>query len=191
MVAAYLVFLALIATQRLSELLLTRRNTRWCLDRGGLEFGSRHFPVMGVLHGAFLLACATEVICLNRPFRSSLAAIMLSLVVIAQGLRYWSVHALGRRWSARVLVLPGVPAVRSGPYEFIRHPNYLAVVLEGVAIPMIHGAWLTAVVFSLLNAILLSVRIRCEESALAAHCPGAAELARQARFLPVRTAHGH
>ncbi|HET6346370.1 MAG TPA: isoprenylcysteine carboxylmethyltransferase family protein, partial [Myxococcota bacterium] len=92
---------------------------------------------------------------------------MLAAALAAQGLRYWAIGSLGRRWNVRVIVLPNVPAVTRGPYRFLRHPNYVAVVLEGMAVPLIHGAWWTAVAFTLANALLLRVRIRCEEDALA------------------------
>jgi methyltransferase len=92
---------------------------------------------------------------------------MLALVVASQALRWWCIATLGRRWNTRVIVVPGMPPVRSGPYQFLRHPNYVAVVVEGVALPLVHAAWITAVVFTVLNAALLAVRIRVEDAALA------------------------
>jgi methyltransferase len=125
---------------------------------------------MKALHTVFFIACALEVVLLDRPFFPRLAVPMLGLVVLTQLLRYWVVFTLGKRWNVRVIVVPGMPAVRSGPFRFLRHPNYLAVVVEGLAVPLVHSAWWTAIGFSLLNAWMLSVRIRCEEGALAAHC---------------------
>jgi methyltransferase len=91
---------------------------------------------------------------------------MLVVVLAAQGLRWWCIRTLGPQWSTRVVVLPGAPLVERGPYRWMRHPNYLAVVAEGVALPLVHSAWVTAVVFTVANAVLLRTRIRCEETAL-------------------------
>lgn len=166
MVKAYLTLLALIALQRLGELWLSRRNARWALAHGAAEYGRGQLPAMKALHTAFLAACALEVVVLRRPFDLRLAAPMLALLLCAQALRLASMRALGPRWNVRVLVVPGMPRVIHGPYRWLRHPNYLAVALEGVAIPLLHGAWLSALGFSLANAALLRARIRCEERAL-------------------------
>ncbi|UCE86460.1 MAG: isoprenylcysteine carboxyl methyltransferase family protein [Deltaproteobacteria bacterium] len=184
MVNAYLAFLVLLALQRIGELVISRRHTRWALARGGVEFGERHFRIMAALHVAFFLGCAGEVVRLSRPFDPLLGYPMLAIALLAQIVRAASMRALGPYWNARVIVVPGAPVVTRGPYRFVRHPNYAAVVLEGFAVPLIHGAWLTASAFSLLNAILLSVRIRCEERALAAHSDYARRLGSRARFLP-------
>ena len=180
----YLAFLAAIGVQRLGELAISRRNIRWARQRGGLEFGQAHFGVMKLLHTSFLLACATEVVLARRPFDPRVGVPMLVLVVASQALRAWTVRSLGPRWSARVVVLPGEPVVTSGPYRFLRHPNYLAVIVEGLAIPLVHGAWITALVFSVLNAFVLVQRIRCEENALARYATGVAQLLRRPRFIP-------
>ena len=101
------------------------------------------------------------------------------------GLRYWAVHTLGERWNARVIVVPGLPALADlGPYRFVRHPNYVAVIAEFLVLPLLHGAWLTALVFSLANGLLLRTRIRVEERALAEHCGYEAALGQRPRFLP-------
>ncbi len=98
---------------------------------------------------------------------------MLALVVLAQGLRWWCITTLGPHWNTRVIVVPGAPLVAAGPYRLLRHPNYVAVVVEGAALPLVHTAWVTAVAFTALNLVLLSVRIRVEEQALGLR-PGAA-----------------
>lgn len=167
MVTAYLVFLLVLALERGVELLISRRNAAWSFSQGGVEYGASHFPYMKALHTVFLISCALEVVLLDRPFFPMLALPMLGLVILAELLRYWVVLTLGKRWNVRVIVVPGKPPVTSGPYRFLRHPNYLAVVVEMFAIPLVHTAWWTAIGFSLLNAWMLSVRIRCEESALA------------------------
>lgn len=181
---AYLVLLAAIGAQRLAEVAISRRNARALLARGGVEAGRGHFPWMVALHAAFLLGCAVEVAALGRPFTPLLGVPMLALVLAAQALRAWTLASLGPWWNARVIVAPGMPTVTTGPYRFLRHPNYLAVVIEGFAIPLAHGAWITAVAFSLANAVLLRTRIRCEERALSRFSDYPARMRARGALLP-------
>lgn len=185
---AYLALLGLVALERGFELRLSRRNAALAFSQGGIEVGRGHFGVMRALHAAFFFACALEVVGLSRPFDPGIGYPMLALATAAQGLRYWAITTLGPRWNVRVIVVPGAPVVTSGPYRFLRHPNYAAVIAEGVAIPLIHGAWLTALVFTLANAWLLSTRIRVEERALAEHCTQSDRLDGRPRFVPIRGA---
>jgi methyltransferase len=189
MVIPYLGFLVLLGAERLVELALSRRNAARALARGGVERGRTHFRWMALLHAAFLPACALEALVLGRPFIPSIAAPMLVLALAAQALRYWAVTTLGPSWNVRVIVVPGDPSVRHGPYRYLRHPNYLAVILEGIAVPMLHTAWITAAAFSALNAVLLVIRIRCEEKALAEHCDYTRRLGDRPLLLP-RRGHG-
>lgn len=161
----YLLILA-VGIERLAELILSKRNARWAFAHGGREFGHDHYPVMVTLHSALLLGCALEVWALHRPFIGWLGWPMLVVVLLSQALRWWCVTTLGRRWNTLVIVVPQEPLVRRGPYRWLRHPNYLAVVAEGLALPLVHTAWLTAVGFTLANAALLRVRIRVENAAL-------------------------
>lgn len=179
----YLLLLVLMAIERLSELARSRRNAAWALGRDGIEVGRGHFGVMTMLHTLFLPACAFEVWLLGRPFIPALGLPMLCVLVFAQGLRMWTVATLGRRWNIRAIAVPDLPVVTKGPYRFLRHPNYLAVILEGIAVPMVHTAWLTALTFTLVNLPLLAIRIRCEEKALAEHSDYA-RLAETPRFVP-------
>jgi methyltransferase len=188
-VAPYLAFLLVLALERLFELYLSRRNARWAFAHGGVEFGQGHFAAMKVLHTTFLISCALEVTLLERPFWPRLGIPMFVLAILAQVLRYWAIATLGKRWNVRVIVVPGLPAVDKGPYRFLRHPNYLAVILEGFAVPLVHSAFWTAIGFSFLNAYLLRGRIRCEEEALAEHAEYWARLGDRHRFLPT-AGHG-
>jgi methyltransferase len=122
---------------------------------------------MVVLHTAFLVGCLAEVILLDRPFLPALGWSMLAIVVAAQVLRWWCITTLGPRWNTRVVVIPGAPRVNGGPYRLFSHPNYVAVVAEGIALPLVHTAWITALVFTVLNAALLTKRITTENAALA------------------------
>lgn len=166
MVIPYLVFLGLVGLERTFEIALSRRNAAWAFERGGVESGREHFLAMKLLHVGFLAACALEVLLLDRPFLPWIGVPMLALALSAQALRYWAIFSLGKRWNVRVITVPGMPLSTAGPYRFLRHPNYLAVVLEGIAIPLIHTAFLTAIGFSILNGFMLQTRIRCEERAL-------------------------
>ena len=188
-VIAYAAVLAVVALERVVELWLSRRHAAWALARGGVEVGRRHFVAMKILHTAIFMAALAEAWLLERPLVPWLAATMLAVVVLSQGLRYWAIATLGRYWNVRVIVVPGAEAVERGPYRFIRHPNYLAVILEIAALPLIHTAVITAVVFTALNAALLAVRIRCEEQALREHC-GYERLSARPRFMPAPGAGG-
>jgi methyltransferase len=156
-----------VGLERVAELAVSKRNAAWSLRHGGVETGQRHYVVMVVLHTGLLVGMLVEV-WLRRPeFLPVLGFAMLALVVASQALRWWCITALGRRWNTRVIVVPGMPPVVGGPYRWMRHPNYVAVVVEGVALPLVHSAWITALVFTVANAALLTVRIRVENAALA------------------------
>jgi methyltransferase len=161
----YLLILA-IGVERLAELIVSKRHARWAFANGGKEFGRNHYPVMVAVHSALLLGCAVEVWALHRPFIGWLGWPMLVLVALSQVLRWWCVATLGPRWNTLVIVVPQAPLIRRGPYRWLHHPNYVAVVVEGVALPLVHTAWLTAAIFTLANALLLTVRIRAENAAL-------------------------
>jgi methyltransferase len=139
---------------------------------------------MVLLHTAFLICCPLEVWLLDRPFLPALGIPMLLLVVLATGLRYWVISTLDGRWTTRIVVLPGASPVAGGPYRFLRHPNYLAVITEILALPLVHTAWLTAAVFSILNGLLLRVRIRAEEEALARMTDYGTVFASRSRLMP-------
>lgn len=165
-VLALVAFLIVLIAQRVGELMVSARNARRLLARGAREHGRGHYPLLVLLHALFPLALLAEVLVLGaRP--SGPAPLWLALWLAAQGLRYAAMRALGEHWNTRVLVLPGAPLVRRGPYRWLRHPNYLAVVIEFIAAPLMFGAWRTALAFSLANLLMLAVRIRCEERALA------------------------
>ncbi|MGW6566286.1 isoprenylcysteine carboxyl methyltransferase family protein [Streptomyces sp. NPDC054975] len=162
----YTLLLAAVAAERLVELVVARRNAAWTFARLGVEYGRGHYPVMVALHTALLASCLIEPWLTDRPFLPLLGWTMVAVVVLAQALRWWCVMTLGPYWNTRVIVVPGARLVQAGPYRFARHPNYVAVVAEIAALPLVHSAWLTAVVFTVANALLLAVRVRCENAAL-------------------------
>jgi methyltransferase len=169
----YWTLLAVIACERVAELVVSARHANALLRRGGIEYGFGHFPVMIALHVALLAGCVLEPLLGHRTFIPALGWTMLAVTVAANALRWWCIATLGERWTARVIVLPGAPLVRSGPYRWFAHPNYVAVIIEGAALPLTGSAWITACAFTALNAALLTVRIRCETRALAAAAPQA------------------
>ena len=166
----YAVLILLTGAERIAELVISKRNAASAFAAGGVEFGQRHFPFMVTLHTGFLLACIAEVFLLDRPFIPALGWPMLVIALLAQAGRYWCIVSLGRQWNTRVIVVPGAGEVRArGPYRFtwLRHPNYWIVAIEGIALPLVHTAWVTALLFTVLNAVLLlRFRIPIEKGAL-------------------------
>jgi methyltransferase len=169
----YLGLLSVVAVERLVELVISQRNLRWARSQKGVEVGARHYPWMVVTHLGLLIFSALEVMLLDRPFLPLLGWPMLALVGATMILRYWVITTLGKRWNTRVVVVPGIVVAHNGPYRWLRHPNYLAVIIEVAALPLVHTAWLSAAVFSLANAAVLFVRIRVEERALQELAQGA------------------
>jgi methyltransferase len=165
---AYAGLIGAVAVERLAELVVSRRNARWSFARGGTETGRGHYPVMTALHTGLLAGALIEVRALDRPFVPAVGWPALAVVAGAQALRWWCIRTLGPQWNTRVIVVPGAARVSGGPYRFLRHPNYVAVVAEGAALPLVHSAWITAAAFTALNLPLLAVRLRAEETALAA-----------------------
>jgi len=188
---AYLGLLLLVGGERLVELRLSARNARRQLARGASEFGRAHYLPMVVFHGLFLFSCAAEILIFRPAVSPGFGLSMLALTLGAQSLRYWAVSTLGDRWNTRIIVNPGEAPVTGGPYRLVRHPNYAAVTIELFALPLVHGCWRTALLFSLGNAVLLAVRIPREEKALG-EAYGKA-FAGRPRFVPTPQGvrHGH
>ena len=162
----FLVLVAAVALERLLELALSRRHERALRAGGACEVGAAHYPVMVAVHVLLLVAAPLEVVLLRRPFVPALGWPMLAVVALTMALRYWGIATLGVRWTTRVLVPPGAPLVAAGPFRFLRHPNYLAVTLEVIALPLVHTAWVTALVCGAANLAILGRRIRVEDAAL-------------------------
>nr|WP_270180574.1 isoprenylcysteine carboxylmethyltransferase family protein [Alkalihalobacillus sp. CinArs1] len=162
----FTVFFLLIVGQRLAELMVAKRNERWMKDKGAFEAGKEHYKFIVMLHVAFLAAFFVEGAI--RGFQlSSVWTVMLTIFIITQLLRVWTIKSLGRFWNTKIIVLPDANVVTKGPYKFIRHPNYLIVVIEIIALPLIFSSYITALLFTVLNAfLLLKIRIPAEEIAL-------------------------
>ncbi|OBG89574.1 hypothetical protein A5699_13330 [Mycobacterium sp. E802] len=161
---SFLALIAVVAAERVLELVVSTRNLRWSMAQGGKEFGAGHYPVMVALHTGLLAGAVLEA--RRRRPHPVLGRGMVVVVLGAQALRWWCITTLGRQWNTRVVVVPGATRVVDGPYRVLPHPNYVAVVTEGAALPLAGGAWITALVFTIANAALLRTRIRVENEAL-------------------------
>lgn len=151
----------LVAGQRLAELVLSRRNARRLIASGGRELGAAHYPFLVAVHASWLLAMLVFV-----PADAPLNVPLLCVYLLLQAARVWIISSLGRFWTTRVFDLPDAPLVRTGPYRWLRHPNYLVVVLEVAVLPLVFSAWQIAVIFSLANIALLWIRLHVENAAL-------------------------
>lgn len=160
-----LLAVALVAAQRLLELVVARRNERRARAWGAVERGRGHYPFIVALHSLWLVSTLVEGF-LCGPELPALWPAPLALFLLVQPLRYWALFSLGGNWNTKILVVPGARPVSRGPYKYISHPNYVVVAVEILAFPLIFGAWATALVFTVLNAAVLFVRIRAEERAL-------------------------
>lgn len=165
-IALYGFILVVLSLERLVELIIARRNTKWSLAQGGFEVAPRHYPYMVVIHIGLIVGSFSEVYFLKRPFNQYLFQTMLVLSLLCQGLRWWVITTLKKQWNTRIIIVPGLSRITNGPYRWLTHPNYLAVIIEGIAIPMMYSAWITALCFTISNLLLLSIRIRHENAAL-------------------------
>ena len=155
-----IVILVLVTLQRLGELWLSNRNTRRLLASGAREYGAAHYPLIVAVHALWLISL--WLLALNRP----IDGFWLGAFILIEIARIWVLATLGGRWTTRVIVLPNAPLVRRGPYRLVNHPNYVVVVAEIAVLPLVFGLWQIALVFTILNAAILSIRMREENRAL-------------------------
>jgi methyltransferase len=160
MIWAGVAILSFVTLQRLVELPIAQTNMRRLIAKGGHEVGANHYPYIVVLHACWLVALWW--MAPGRPINFAL----LGLFVVVEAGRIWVLWTLGRRWTTRIIVVPGEQLVARGPFRFVDHPNYLVVIGEIAVLPLVFGLWQVAAVFSVLNAIILAVRIRAENHAL-------------------------
>lgn len=161
----FYIFTSIVIIQRLLEMVIARRNEKWMKAQGAIEFGRIHYQFLVMMHILFFLVFFFEKIAFSRelsPFWSLLG----SLFIMAQLIRVWAISSLGRYWNTKIIVLPNVDVVRKGPYRYIKHPNYLVVFIELLVVPLMFGAYITAIMFTILNVMMLSIRIPAEEKAL-------------------------
>lgn len=161
----FYLFLCLIVAQRLTELWIARRNEQWMKEKGAREFGQNHYPIMILIHCGFFVSLSLEVLLLHKQL-SALSYLFFTLFLIAQFIRIWIIATLGKYWNTKIIVLPNTSLIAKGPYKYMKHPNYLIVTLEFILIPLMFHAYYTLILFSLLNTVILRVRIPLEEKVL-------------------------
>ena len=161
----FLLFVSIVIAQRIIEVIIAKRNEKRMLAAGAFEAGASHYPFMLALHVSFFLSLIIEVLLLDRTL-SPLFLWFFILFLLVQGLRVWCLASLGQFWNTKIIILPGANVVKKGPYQFIRHPNYLIVCIEILLLPLMFQAYFTAICFTLLNFAMLAVRIPTEEKAL-------------------------
>jgi methyltransferase len=155
----FIIFITFFIIQRLSELLIARRNERWLLAKGAVQYGREHYPFMIALHTLFIGSIITEYILRGEP---PIDWIFLLVFIAVLSFKFWALYSLGKYWNTKIYRIPGIRPVKKGPYKFLKHPNYMEVVCEIAVIPLIFHLYYTAIIFSVLNAIMLTVRIRVE-----------------------------
>lgn len=161
----FAVVITIVIIQRFIELIIAKRNETWMRSEGAFEAGAKHYPLMVTMHVLFFISLVLEVFIVNRPLSPAWIA-LLTVFLVAQALRVWCLTSLGKFWNTKIIILPDANVVRKGPYAFIRHPNYVIVTTELLVLPLIFSAYFTAILFTMLNIWMLSVRIPTEEKAL-------------------------
>ncbi|WP_318153062.1 isoprenylcysteine carboxyl methyltransferase family protein [Metabacillus arenae] len=180
----YVVFAFLLA-QRVSELFIANRNEKWMKAQGAREYAKEHYPFIVGLHVLFLLSFFIEVTVFHKTL-SPLWFLLLPLIIFTQLIRYWAIYSLGPYWNTKIIVMPGTNVILKGPYKFLKHPNYTVVALEIILFPLLFNAYLTAVMFTVLNVILMKIRIPAEEKVLETVTDYRSIFATKSRFIPKR-----
>jgi methyltransferase len=161
----FLIVISIIVFQRIIELFIAKRNENWMKIQGAVEFGARHYKYLVVMHGSFFLSLTAEKVLLERGL-SPLWPFIFCLFGLTQLIRVWVISSLGKFWNTKILVLANEKIVKKGPYRFVKHPNYFVVAMELVVVPLLFNAFYTALLFTILNALMMMVRIPEEEKAL-------------------------
>jgi methyltransferase len=180
----FLALLLVVGALRLVELKISRRHQAQLITQGAAKVAEPRFRWMVALHTLVLLGAATEVVVLRRPFYPALAALMFAMFLAANAVRWWVIRTLGQHWNVQVMDSTRLGVISSGPFRFVRHPNYAAVFTEMLALPLIHTAWITAIAGSLAHIIVLSQRLSTEERILLANPEYQAVMAGKPRFIP-------
>ncbi|MFY4776041.1 isoprenylcysteine carboxyl methyltransferase family protein [Metabacillus sp. RGM 3146] len=179
------IFITLLIVQRVSEAAVAKNNEKIMKKQGAKEYGKVHYPFIVGMHVLFFFSFLAEVLFLERDL-SPVWYLILPFILMAQLLRYWALASLGTCWNTKILMLPNLKVVTKGPYKYIRHPNYLVVAMEFVLLPLLFQAYFTAILFSILNACLMGIRIPEEEAALLENSMDKEKYAITERFLPKR-----
>lgn len=181
----FYVFFSLLILQRITELAIARRNEKWMIDRGGVEHGSEHYRFIVALHTLFLLSLLFEVMVFEREI-SVLWYLLIPILIITQMIRYWALMSLGSYWNTKIIIVPNDIVVSKGPYQYLKHPNYIIVAVEILIIPLLFQAYVTALIFTILNIVMMTVRIPTEEKALQKYTNYQEAFNSKSRFVPRR-----
>jgi len=155
----FIVFITFFILQRISELFIAKRNEKWLLKQGAVEYGKAHYPFIVALHTLFIISIIAEYVLRGRP---PISWVFLILFLLVLSFKFWALSSLGKYWNTKIYRVPGVNPVKKGPYKFLKHPNYMEVVCEIAIIPLVFHLYYTSVIFTILNAAMLTVRIRAE-----------------------------
>jgi methyltransferase len=155
----FIIFITFFILQRLSELFIARRNEKWLLEKGAVQYGQSHYPFIITLHTLFIASIITEYILRGG---TQISWVFLALFLAVLSFKFWALSSLGKYWNTKIYRIPGVYPVKKGPYKFLKHPNYMEVVCEIAIIPLVFNLYYTAIIFTVLNAIMLTVRIKIE-----------------------------
>jgi methyltransferase len=156
---AFILFISFLILQRLSELYISSRNEKWLLQNGAIQYGQSHYPYMVAMHTLFIISIITEY---NLRGGMTMSWILLVAFLVVLAFKFWALSSLGKYWNTKIYRIPGVYPVKKGPYKIFKHPNYMEVVCEIAIIPLVFHLYYTAIIFSLLNIAMLTVRIRVE-----------------------------
>ncbi|MDB5122836.1 MAG: Isoprenylcysteine carboxyl methyltransferase family protein [Mucilaginibacter sp.] len=156
---SFIIFITFFILQRLSELFIAKRNEKWLLHQGAVEYGRVHYPFMIAMHTLFIVSIITEYVLRGQP---PIDLVFLVVFLIVLSFKFWALSSLGKYWNTKIYRIPGVYPVKKGPYKFLKHPNYMEVVCEIAVIPLVFHLYYTAIIFTILNAAMLTVRIREE-----------------------------
>jgi methyltransferase len=179
----FILIIGFMILQRIAELVLAKRNEKWMKSIGGIELGQSHYRYIVLMHVLFFVSLIAEFTLMQKQL-SSASGVLLILFLLTQLGRVWVISSLGRYWNTKIIILPQAKVVKKGPYRFLKHPNYVIVSLEFIIIPLLFQAYITAVLFSFLNILILSYRIPAEEKALADQTEYGEVFSKQKRFLP-------
>jgi len=155
----FIIFILFFILQRLSELYIARKNEKWLLEQGAIEYGQSHYPFIVALHTLFIVSIIVEYLLRGSP---PISWIFLALFIVVLLFKFWALSSLGKYWNTKIYRIPGVYPIKKSPYKFLKHPNYMEVVCEIAIIPLVFHLYYTAIVFTILNAAMLTVRIKTE-----------------------------
>ncbi|WP_226666786.1 isoprenylcysteine carboxyl methyltransferase family protein [Metabacillus litoralis] len=181
----FYIFFSLLILQRLTELVIAKRNEKWMLSRGGIEYGSDHYRYIVALHVFFLLSFLFEVLIFQREV-TAFWYLLIPILIVTQMIRYWALLSLGSYWNTKIIIVPNEIVISRGPYQFLKHPNYMIVAVEILLIPLLFQAYVTALVFTILNIVMMIIRIPTEEKALKEHTNYQEAFNLKSRFVPKR-----